>query len=93
MNRPQSIPGCPPGLEYLTTLDQVIVKQHKDLLEAFVGWEQANRYRIFNNQSQQVFFAAEVPMDLDVKLKAAMIGAVFLIDFMYFEQNQNQGAY
>jgi len=234
MNKPQPIAGCPPGLEYLTTLDQVVVKQHKDLLEAFTGWEQANKYRIFNNQSQQVFFAAEesdvcmrqccgpnrgfdlhitdnlqqevikvhrdfkccagcawcasadccaftvdveapvgqrvayirqeftclapkytirnaedqiifriegpvcifpmcggqdfvvtseetgqevgkitkqfaglvtelftnadtfgvtFPMDLDVTMKAAMIGAVFLIDFMYFEQNQNQGHY
>ncbi|CAL8068616.1 unnamed protein product [Calicophoron daubneyi] len=28
------------------------------------------------------------PMDLDVNIKAVLIGAVFLIDFMFFEDNQ-----
>lgn len=59
MMKPPPIPGCPPGLEYLTTLDQVIVKQQKDLLEAFTGWQQANKYRVLNNQGQQIFFAME----------------------------------
>jgi len=27
------------------------------------------------------------PVDLDVRLKAVLIGAVFLIDFMFFEQS------
>lgn len=56
---PQSVPGCPPGLEYLTTLDQVVIKQQIELLEAFTGWEQNNKYKIMNNQGQQVYFAAE----------------------------------
>ncbi len=30
-------PGCPPGLEYLTTVDQLLVKQQVELLE---GWEE-----------------------------------------------------
>ncbi|KAM3615568.1 uncharacterized protein V6R79_004259 [Siganus canaliculatus] len=30
-------------------------------------------------------FGISFPMDLDVKMKAVMIGACFLIDFMYFE--------
>ena len=34
MTRPQPIPGCPPGLEYLTTIDQLIVKQQIELLES-----------------------------------------------------------
>ncbi|XP_041378423.1 phospholipid scramblase 1-like isoform X2 [Gigantopelta aegis] len=33
MNRPQAIPGCPPGLEYLTQLDQLLIKQQKEVLE------------------------------------------------------------
>ena len=28
-----SIPGCPPGLEYLAQIDQILVKQQKELLE------------------------------------------------------------
>ena len=32
-------------------------------------------------------FGVTFPMDLDVKIKATLLGALFLIDFMYFEQN------
>ncbi|XP_053564977.1 phospholipid scramblase family member 5-like [Bombina bombina] len=32
-------------------------------------------------------FGIEFPVDLDVKMKAAMIGVCFLIDLMYFEQS------
>ncbi|XP_050041644.1 phospholipid scramblase 3-like [Dermacentor andersoni] len=30
-------------------------------------------------------FAVTFPLDLDVKIKAVLLGAVFLIDFIYFE--------
>ena len=33
MTRPQGIPGCPPGLEYLMQIDQLLVKQQIELLE------------------------------------------------------------
>ena len=33
MTRPQQIPGCPVGLEYLTSIDQLLVKQQIELLE------------------------------------------------------------
>jgi len=51
--------GCPPGLEYLTQVDQVIIKQQKEMIEIFTGWEQNNRYRITNSVGQQVLFAME----------------------------------
>ena len=34
MQRPQLIPGCPPGLEYLTQIDQLLVKQQFEILES-----------------------------------------------------------
>jgi len=34
--RPEPITGCPPGLEYLTTLDQMLVKQQIEILEGAV---------------------------------------------------------
>ena len=34
MAKPATIPGCPPGLEYLTQLDQIIIKQQIELLES-----------------------------------------------------------
>lgn len=46
------------GLDYLARLDQIIVKQLIEPLE-FLGIEMNNRYRIFNTEGQQVFFAAE----------------------------------
>lgn len=57
--KPEPITGVPPGLEYLTQVDQLLIKQQIELLEAFTGWETANKYKITNTQAQQVFFAAE----------------------------------
>lgn len=34
-------------------------------------------------------FGVTFPLDLDVKMKATLLGAVFLLDFMFFEQPQN----
>jgi len=34
-------------------------------------------------------FSIAFPMDMDVRAKAAYMGALFLIDFMYFEKKQN----
>jgi len=37
-------------------------------------------------------FGVSFPLDLDVKVKATILGATFLLDFMYFEkQDQNSG--
>ncbi|XP_015860967.1 phospholipid scramblase 1-like isoform X1 [Peromyscus maniculatus bairdii] len=35
-------------------------------------------------------FGIQFPIDLDVKIKAVMLGACFLIDFMFFESRPNQ---
>lgn len=37
-------------------------------------------------------FSVKFPIDMDVRAKAAYIGATFLIDFMYFEQKQNNSS-
>ena len=38
MPRPtEIIPGCPPGLEYLTQLDQILVHQQVELFEVMTG--------------------------------------------------------
>ncbi|XP_033107263.1 phospholipid scramblase 1-like [Anneissia japonica] len=59
MAKPQGLPGCPPGLEYLTQLDQVLVHQVIELAEVLTGFETKNRYAIKNSLGQQVFFAME----------------------------------
>uniref|UniRef100_A0A8C6UCZ6 Phospholipid scramblase n=1 Tax=Neogobius melanostomus TaxID=47308 RepID=A0A8C6UCZ6_9GOBI len=38
-------------------------------------------------------FGISFPMDLNVRVKALLLGAVFLIDFMYFETNKNSPYY
>jgi len=59
MLRPEAIAGIPPGLEYLTQVDQLLVKQRKELLEVFLNWEAQNKYRILNSVGQQVYYAKE----------------------------------
>ena len=50
----QMVPlNCPPGLEYLTMIDQLIVKQKFEAMEAIagvmgVGLETSNKYKIKN---------------------------------------------
>jgi len=51
--------NCPKGLEYLLQVDNMFVKQQTELLEAFTGFESANKYLVLNAQGQQIFYAAE----------------------------------
>ncbi|XP_004930221.1 phospholipid scramblase 1 [Bombyx mori] len=150
MNMPQGLSNCPRGLEYLSMIDQLIMHQKVELLEAFVGFETNNKYTVMNSVGQKVYYAIEdndcctrnccgplrpfdmkimdnfnnevyskdgetkvgkitkswsgfareaftdadnfgisFPMDLDVKIKAVLLGACFLIDFMFFEKGNN----
>ncbi|RNA02004.1 phospholipid scramblase 2 isoform X1 [Brachionus plicatilis] len=59
MNRPMAIPGCPPGLEYLTQLDKIKVEQLVSLVEAFTGFERNNKYALRNANNEQFFYAFE----------------------------------
>uniref|UniRef100_A0A8C2FYN4 Phospholipid scramblase n=1 Tax=Cyprinus carpio TaxID=7962 RepID=A0A8C2FYN4_CYPCA len=70
--------SCLPDVDFeILTMDEVsigkISKQWTGLLrEAFTDSDN---------------FGIQFPMDLDVRMKAVMIGACFLIDFMFFETN------
>uniref|UniRef100_A0A1B6E985 Phospholipid scramblase n=1 Tax=Clastoptera arizonana TaxID=38151 RepID=A0A1B6E985_9HEMI len=60
MTVPMSIPtNCPPGLEYLSNIDQLLVHQKVELLEAFTGFETKNKYTVKNSVGQKVFYAVE----------------------------------
>lgn len=59
MIMPAGIPNCPRGLEYLTTVDQLLVKQKVELLEAFTGFETNNKFSIKNALGQKVYYAVE----------------------------------
>nr|CAB3264956.1 phospholipid scramblase 1 [Phallusia mammillata] len=59
MTQPTGVAGCPPGLEYLTQVDQLLIHQKVELLEAFTGFETANKYQVKNSLGQKVYFAAE----------------------------------
>ncbi|XP_064468734.1 phospholipid scramblase 2-like [Ornithodoros turicata] len=50
---------CPPGLEYLCVLDQLIIKQMVELFEVLIDFETQNKYVAYNNQSQNVYYMAE----------------------------------
>ncbi|XP_076335619.1 phospholipid scramblase 1-like isoform X1 [Tachypleus tridentatus] len=59
MPLPSAPPNCPPGLEYLTMIDQLLVHQKVELLEAITGFETANKYQVMNSMGQNIYFAAE----------------------------------
>lgn len=54
-----STPLIPAGLESLTTVDKLFVKQKIELLEAFTGFETANKYSISNANGQKLLYAVE----------------------------------
>lgn len=54
MSVPIGVANCPPGLEYLTTVDQLLVKQKMELLEVLTGFETKNQYAIQNVIGQNV---------------------------------------
>ncbi|KAF7663843.1 hypothetical protein LDENG_00198650 [Lucifuga dentata] len=51
--------GVPPGLEYLTQIDQILIHQKVELLEAFIGFETNNQYEIKNSLGQKIYKAKE----------------------------------
>lgn len=59
MQAPPAVVGVPPGLEYLTQIDQLIASQQVELLEVLTGFETKNRFKVFNTMNQQVYFAQE----------------------------------
>ncbi|XP_018589382.1 phospholipid scramblase 2-like isoform X1 [Scleropages formosus] len=55
-----SVPvGVPPGLEYLTQIDQILIHQKVELLEAFIGFETNNQYEVKNSLGQKIYSAKE----------------------------------
>jgi len=56
---PQTIPGVPPGLEYLTLIDMVFVRQQIEILEVVSGMHMPNKYDIFNIHGELLFRAME----------------------------------
>lgn len=57
--RMTNLPGCPPGLEYLTQLDKIKVEQLVSLTEAFIGFERNNKYVLRNSNDEQFLYAFE----------------------------------
>ncbi|KAG7163846.1 phospholipid scramblase 1-like [Homarus americanus] len=49
----------PPGLDYLTQLDQVLVKQKHEIFEILSGCEMNNKYELKNSLGQQFLLAKE----------------------------------
>ncbi|CAD7673565.1 unnamed protein product [Nyctereutes procyonoides] len=54
------LPGSlPPGLEYLSQLDLIIIHQQVELLGMILGTETSNKYEIKNSLGQRIYFAVE----------------------------------
>ncbi|CAL8327241.1 unnamed protein product [Lota lota] len=51
--------GVPPGLEYLTQIDQILIHQKVELLEVLFSFETNNQYEIKNSLGQKIYKAKE----------------------------------
>lgn len=51
--------GCPPGLEYLCAVDQLLVHQQVEMLEVLTGFETNEKYQVKNALGQLVYFAVK----------------------------------
>ncbi|KAM4687194.1 phospholipid scramblase 2-like [Rhinophrynus dorsalis] len=56
---PVSSGTAPSGLEYLAQIDQILIHQKTELLEAITGYETCNQYELRNIMGQKVFSAQE----------------------------------
>lgn len=54
-----AMPGIPAGLEYLSQIDQILVKQEVEILEACTGCETQNKYKCKNVFGQDIYKAKE----------------------------------
>lgn len=59
MPAPPPLLNCPPGLEYLNQIDQILIHQQVELLEVFTGFETNNKFEIKNSLGQMVYVAVE----------------------------------
>lgn len=54
MDVPLGTPNCPPGLEYLSALDQLLIKQKVNLTEVFTTLEMNMKFTVKNVLGQDV---------------------------------------
>ncbi|PAA52650.1 hypothetical protein BOX15_Mlig000534g2 [Macrostomum lignano] len=59
MPLPDSPGGYPPGLRYLMQVDQLIIKQQKEVMEILIGLDLPNQYVVLNTMGQPIYFANE----------------------------------
>ncbi|XP_072474332.1 phospholipid scramblase 4-like isoform X2 [Notamacropus eugenii] len=58
------LPNCPPGLEYLSQLDKILVHQQIEILELITQFESNNRYEVKNSLGQMVYMVLEDTDDI-----------------------------
>lgn len=53
------VPNCPPGLEYLTQVDQLIIHELLNMVRVLTGFASSTKFEIKNSVGQNCYFAVE----------------------------------
>uniref|UniRef100_F7IKX5 Phospholipid scramblase n=1 Tax=Callithrix jacchus TaxID=9483 RepID=F7IKX5_CALJA len=59
MPAPPPLLNSPPGLEYLSQIDTILIHQQIEPVEVLLRFESNNKYEIKNSFGQRIYFAAE----------------------------------
>lgn len=69
MSSPNGLSHCPHGLEYLSTLDQLVIEQKVSACEVMCKYEINNKYIVKNNVDQNVSLIQNQELSLDPSIK------------------------
>ncbi|CAJ0595312.1 unnamed protein product [Cylicocyclus nassatus] len=59
MSLPTPVEGVPPGLEYLTMVDEIMIHRISGVLDLFTGFQTKNKYAVSNANGVQMYYVFE----------------------------------
>ena len=74
------------GLDYLASLDHIVIRQRTEMVEVFLGCETKNKYRVLDPYGRQIFYAKE---DTDICTRQCC-GAIRPFDMILTDESDQE---